>query len=192
MKSMSLVRTFWFWFYCSCEPAVIDFILFAAGASNSESVLVPLTFPQELGKKTADPANEGDEPVECMLCSEEFQMQCNQTGFLQHLFTIHRLVIGDVQQVASLKRFCTQQLKIINRWYKGKISSYANFWKVRLRSGPMEEFCTVMLMDVTPDGEYSPDETYYLLSDVLPEDRELREGLQEKRLVISYKKGWWQ
>lgn len=46
-----------------------------------------------------------------------------------------------------------------------------------------------MLMDVTPDGEYSPDETYYLLSDVLPEDRELREGLQEKRLVISYKKG---
>jgi hypothetical protein len=53
----------------------------------------------------------------------------------------------------------------------------------------MEEFCTVMLMDVTPDGEYSPDETYYLLSDVLPEDRELREGLQEKRLVISYKKG---
>lgn len=40
-----------------------------------------------------------------------------------------------------------------------------------------------MLMDVTPDGEYSPDETYYLLSDVLPEDKELREGLQEKRLV---------
>jgi hypothetical protein len=54
---------------------------------------------------------------------------------------------------------------------------------------PMEKFCTVMLMDVTPDDEYSPDETYYLLSDVLPEDRELREGLQEKRLVISYKKG---
>lgn len=46
-----------------------------------------------------------------------------------------------------------------------------------------------MLMDVTPDGEYSPDETYYLLSDVLPEDRELREGLQEKRLVISCRMG---
>jgi hypothetical protein len=44
-------------------------------------------------------------------------------------------------------------------------------------------------MDVTPDGEYSPDETYYLLSDVLPEDRELREGLQEKRLVISCRMG---
>jgi hypothetical protein len=53
----------------------------------------------------------------------------------------------------------------------------------------MEEFCTVMLMDVTPDGEYSPDETYYLLSDVLPEDRELREGLQEKRLVIYCRMG---
>jgi len=65
---------------------------------------VPLNFPQKLGKNTADPENEDDELVECMLCSEEFQMQSGQAIFLQHLFTIHRLVIGDVQQVASLKR----------------------------------------------------------------------------------------
>ncbi|XP_059485528.1 zinc finger protein 277 [Neocloeon triangulifer] len=134
-----------------------------AESSAEKNVLVPLTFPQQTSKNTADLFNLDDETVECMLCCKEFKMQIDQQAFLHHLFVDHRLVIGDVSHVASLK-------------------SYVNFWKVRMRSGPLEEFCSVMKMDVTPDGQPSKDETYFLLSDILPEDKLLREGLQEKRL----------
>ncbi|GBP55657.1 Zinc finger protein 277 [Eumeta japonica] len=39
-----------------------------------------------------------------------------------------------------------------------------------------------MLLDDKPDGTKSKDEKYYLLSDVLPEDKELRSNLQQTRL----------
>lgn len=39
-----------------------------------------------------------------------------------------------------------------------------------------------MLLDSKPDGTKSKDEEYYLLSDVLPEDKELRSNLQQTKL----------
>lgn len=39
-----------------------------------------------------------------------------------------------------------------------------------------------MLLDSKPDGTKSKDEEYYLLSDVLPEDKELRTNLQQTKL----------
>lgn len=43
-------------------------------------------------------------------------------------------------------------------------------------------FCTTMLLDNKPDGTKSKNEEYYLLSDVLPEDKELRTNLQQTKL----------
>lgn len=40
-----------------------------------------------------------------------------------------------------------------------------------------------MLLDKKPDGTYSKDEKYYLLSDVISEDKTLRFELQQNRLV---------
>lgn len=46
----------------------------------------------------------------------------------------------------------------------------------------MEEYCTTMLLNHLPDGTPAIDEKYYLLSDVLPQDYELRKNLHLKRL----------
>lgn len=43
-------------------------------------------------------------------------------------------------------------------------------------------FCTTMLLDNKPDGSKSQDEEYFLLSDILPEDKELRSNLQQTKL----------
>lgn len=47
----------------------------------------------------------------------------------------------------------------------------------------LEELCTVMLWKQLPDGTPTlHDEKYYLLGDILPKDKELREKLQKKKL----------
>lgn len=43
-------------------------------------------------------------------------------------------------------------------------------------------YCTTMLLDSKPDGTKSKNEEYFLLSDVLPEDKELRTNLQQTKL----------
>lgn len=43
-------------------------------------------------------------------------------------------------------------------------------------------FCTTMLLDNKPDGTKSKDEQYFLLSDVLPEDKELRLNIRQSKL----------
>nr|CAD7202390.1 unnamed protein product [Timema douglasi] len=60
--------------------------------------------------------------------------------------------------------------------------SYLAYWRIRLASNPLTDFCSTVLMDTKPDGTSSKDEKFYLLADILPEDRLLREGLQQKRL----------
>lgn len=46
-----------------------------------------------------------------------------------------------------------------------------------------EEYCTTMLWKQKPDGtQTEEDEKYYLLSDVLPKDKEIREKLQKKTI----------
>lgn len=43
-------------------------------------------------------------------------------------------------------------------------------------------FCTTMLLDSKPDGTKSKNEEYFLLSDVLPEDKELRLNIRQNKL----------
>lgn len=60
---------------------------------------------------------------------------------------------------------------------------YVSYWRTRLRNNALKEFCSTVLVDIEKDGEILKDQEYFLLSDVLPEDRQLREGLQQQRLV---------
>ncbi|KAG8229993.1 hypothetical protein J437_LFUL012269, partial [Ladona fulva] len=103
----------------------------------------------------------------CIFCDEHFGLdqEGNEIALLQHMFFQHRLVISDSQHIPSLISYCT-------------------YWKARLASNPPSEF--FFGIDVAPnDYALTSDSngSYYLLSDQLPEDRELREGLQKKRLV---------
>lgn len=41
----------------------------------------------------------------CLLCDHTFILPTNETDFLKHLYVVHRLVIGDVWKIASLKRY---------------------------------------------------------------------------------------
>lgn len=54
----------------------------------------------------------------------------------------------------------------------------------------LAEYCSTMLLDKTPDGKESKNEKYYLLSDIVPLDNQLRRDLQQERLdkVLSHQK----
>uniref|UniRef100_A0A1B6CPI2 C2H2-type domain-containing protein n=1 Tax=Clastoptera arizonana TaxID=38151 RepID=A0A1B6CPI2_9HEMI len=101
--------------------------------------------------------------TECILCNLKFEIVKQQDKLLSHIFNDHQLVIADVSCIANLH-------------------SYLNFWKHRLKSTPLQNVCSTLLLDVEKNKQIDKNQKYFLLSDVLPEDRELREGLQKKRL----------
>ncbi|XP_060818823.1 zinc finger protein 277 [Bombus pascuorum] len=101
--------------------------------------------------------------TKCVLCDEKFVLPKNEKELLSHLFEKHRLVIGDVWNIASLK-------------------SYIHYWSVKFKEEPLTKFCTTMLMDCTPAGEPSKNEKYYLLSDCISEDKTLRDEIHQAKL----------
>lgn len=122
--------------------------------------------PLTLHEKTDNPSIFKSEEVtecSCVLCEQNFLLPSNEKDLLTHLFMKHRLVIADVNQIADLKE-------------------YLRYWRLRFKDQNLPYFCTTMLLDNKPDGTKSKNEEYYLLSDVLPEDKELRTNLQQTRL----------
>ena len=43
--------------------------------------------------------------TKCLLCESTYILPTNEKDFLTHIFKEHRLVIGDVEKIASLKRY---------------------------------------------------------------------------------------
>ncbi|CAK1587159.1 unnamed protein product [Parnassius mnemosyne] len=129
---------------------------------NEKQFFGPLTLHQ---KSEAPTIFKTDEPVQCtcVLCEEKFILPASEKQMLTHLFMDHRLVIADVNQIADL-------------------NAYLRYWRMRLKDHDLPYFCTTMLLDNKPDGTKSKNEEYYLLSDVLPEDKELRSNLQQTKL----------
>ncbi|XP_043278166.1 zinc finger protein 277 isoform X2 [Venturia canescens] len=105
----------------------------------------------------------------CLLCDVKFILPTCEKQFLSHLFETHRLVIGDVWKIASLR-------------------SYVHYWGVKFREAPITTYCTTLLMDCTPDGKSSKNEVYYLLSDCISEDKTLRDELHRTRLDLVLSK----
>jgi len=124
------------------------------------------------------------EEFKCLLCSES---HCLSTSIFQHMLEQHKLVIADVTKIA-------------------KLSSYLQYWKARLEQNPISEFATTIRSQlptnlynvcIRPKQEENDKDRsnaskkfglehmesyYYLLSDILPEDKELRYRLHRERL----------
>ncbi|XP_076181556.1 zinc finger protein 277 isoform X2 [Ptiloglossa arizonensis] len=101
--------------------------------------------------------------IKCFLCDTKFVLPDNEKHLLTHLFKEHRLIIGDVHKIASLK-------------------SYIHYWNFKFKEEPLTKFCTTMLMDCMPDGKPSKNESYFLLSDCILEDKTLRDEIHRAKL----------
>ncbi|XP_027058235.1 zinc finger protein 277-like [Pocillopora damicornis] len=118
-----------------------------------------LTFPE----KSLPEFPELDLKVPCIFCEKEFPNTSGKNdAVLHHMLIEHQLVIGDVGQVCDLRR-------------------YLCYWKTRLKEKPITEVCPVININSKPD-DIGPKIQYFLLCDSLPEDRNLREDLQRRRL----------
>lgn len=95
----------------------------------------------------------------CIFCDKTFD---DKDDVQRHMVTEHRLVIADVLLISQFQR-------------------YLSYWKARFKEQPVEDFCSVILTN-TREEDAGPKEQYYLLSDVLPEDKSLRNFLQKKTL----------
>uniref|UniRef100_A0A3P8TNK5 Zinc finger protein 277 n=1 Tax=Amphiprion percula TaxID=161767 RepID=A0A3P8TNK5_AMPPE len=138
-----------------------------SGAENrcglcTDSILEPLSFPEQ----TVDSSNTfilqcpRNELLVCLFCSESAPL-LQKDVLLKHLLLEHKLVIADVKLIADLPK-------------------YMLYWKGRFLEQPVKDFCSVIKTNAT--GPVEKQEDYFLLCDVLPEDRILREKLQQKRL----------
>ncbi|XP_055844088.1 zinc finger protein 277 [Episyrphus balteatus] len=106
-----------------------------------------------------------EDNLSCLKCKTtfEFTLDKGKDDYLAHLFRVHRLVIADVDDIADLRE-------------------YLKYWIDKFKDHSLEEYCTTMLLDQLPDGTISKNEKYYLLSDILPQDFELRKRLHQLRL----------
>ncbi|KAK7791500.1 hypothetical protein R5R35_008853 [Gryllus longicercus] len=133
-----------------------------AKSNKKEHIFGPLKFPDTSSKTTLETfAFNGDCMTCCILCDSSFMLPEQKDSLLMHMFKTHKFVIADVDNIACLK-------------------SYADYWRTRFAEKPLPYFCTTMLCD-TDNGSGAKEE-YFLLSDIVPEDKLLREGLQKKRL----------
>ncbi|KAK2187562.1 hypothetical protein NP493_162g07030 [Ridgeia piscesae] len=102
------------------------------------------------------------EKVGCLLCAQQFDVMEMQDDLLRHLLLQHKLVIADVKLVAHFKK-------------------YLDYWRQRFKDAAITEFCSVIKTN-TKETDVEPEESYYLLCDALPEDKNLRVRLQQEKL----------
>ncbi|XP_077452186.1 zinc finger protein 277 isoform X1 [Stigmatopora argus] len=138
---------------------------------SGDHILEPLCFPEQSHApypcQTSDPDSSHPsshcfivDSLSCLFCSESLPVT-HKDILLKHLLLQHKLVIADVKLVADLP-------------------SYLLYWKGRFLEQPVTDFCSEIKTNST--GPVEKQERYFLLCDVLPEDRALREKLQQKRL----------
>ncbi|XP_068595642.1 zinc finger protein 277 [Brachionichthys hirsutus] len=123
-----------------------------------DSILEPLCFPDG----TSPPSKQWPslELLVCLFCPESVCQQ-QKDVLLKHLLVEHKTVVADVKLIADLPK-------------------YLLYWKGRFLEQPVTDFCSVI--KTNSNGPIEKQEDYFLLCDVLPEDRLLRERLQQRRL----------
>ncbi|ESO90445.1 hypothetical protein LOTGIDRAFT_123167, partial [Lottia gigantea] len=96
----------------------------------------------------------------CLFCDEVYQITEKKDDLLAHLVVKHKFVIADVNLISNFRR-------------------YIDYWKKRLKEQPITDYCSVIYIYSSISD---PKEEYYLLCDVLPEDKDLRQFLQKQKL----------
>ncbi|XP_078454979.1 zinc finger protein 277 isoform X2 [Lampetra planeri] len=128
---------------------------------HSDCVLEPLNLPESPAGAAREDGEAGGAgaSVPCALCDHT---ETDGPGVLRHMLLHHDLVVADVKLVADLPR-------------------YLLYWKKRFKEKPISEFCSVIRTNT--QAAPGDQEDFHLLCDALPEDRQLRETLQQKRLT---------
>ncbi|KAI2648328.1 Zinc finger protein 277 [Labeo rohita] len=134
--------------------------------AKQDCILEPLCFPEHLCGSASLASSSDGRPVTCALCSDSFPAS-EKDQLLKHMVLDHKLVIADVKLIADFPR-------------------YILYWKKRFTEQPITDFCSVI--KTNSEGPVEQQEHYFLLCDALPEDRILREQLQQRRLVSVHKK----
>ncbi|XP_072915562.1 zinc finger protein 277 isoform X1 [Hemitrygon akajei] len=124
---------------------------------NKDWILEPLSLPEPTSNAVQVSTSL---LLPCIFCEECYPAEEKQY-LLRHMILEHTLVISDVKLIADFRR-------------------YVLYWKKRFTEQPVTDFCSVIRTNSQRPEEEQAD--YYLLCDVLPEDRVLREQLQQKRL----------
>ncbi|XP_053318939.1 zinc finger protein 277 [Spea bombifrons] len=133
----------------------------AAACSSKDCrdcILEPLSLPENPDEAAS--SQDGVQLVPCMFCEQCYQEE-QKNDLLKHMIIHHKLVIADVKLIAHFKRYCL-------------------YWKKRFADQTINDFCPVIRTN--SEGPADLQEDYFLLCDVLPEDRVLREQLQHERL----------
>lgn len=106
-----------------------------------------------------------NQTAECILCDKNFDLnnEEDEKTYLAHLLAIHKFVIADVQLIGDFKRYVT-------------------YWKERLSSTKLEEVCFIIETNTKPNSDHNQKENFFLLSEELPEEKELREKLNIYKL----------
>ncbi|XP_023215202.1 zinc finger protein 277-like [Centruroides sculpturatus] len=131
-------------------------------SENGDDVLEPLILPSRKIDTSADESPENS--LTCLFCDETFSIQSDpqHNRFIHHLFKEHKFVIDKVKLIADFK-------------------SYIEYWRKRFGEGTIVEFCPVIKTNSEKNSS-ATSEYFYLLCDVLPEDKAIREKLQKQRL----------
>ncbi|XP_066956636.1 zinc finger protein 277 [Macrobrachium rosenbergii] len=115
---------------------------------------------------TLDLNFESEDPVTCIFCNDQFNITEDEQPLLQHLLTVHKFVIGEVEEIADLRQYIS---------YWGKLQ-YVN----------LKDYCVIFNTNTEPGAKF-PSETYYLLCSKLPEDKEIRSTLSKLKLKYVLK-----
>lgn len=130
---------------------------FPEWTKSNMGITVPLSFPE----KETSPFLDKERDIVCLLCEDSFSHPQQEKEFLKHMMVEHRFVISEVQLIADLP-------------------SYVAYWRNKfIEAKVMTDYCTVIRMKM--EGE-DTEHDYFLLSDIISEDKELRIHLQMKKL----------
>ncbi|XP_072027665.1 zinc finger protein 277-like [Amphiura filiformis] len=132
----------------------------AHGTTKHDSILEVLAFPEE--KANQQIPNEDSDCVGCMLCSLNLDLSQGKEEILKHIQIEHKLIIADVNLICNFRE-------------------YIEYWKKRFAQEPLKEFCSTIRKEDSVTGQKRK---YFLLSDALEEDKQIREYLQRKRLQV--------
>ncbi|KAE8615852.1 hypothetical protein XENTR_v10008639 [Xenopus tropicalis] len=124
---------------------------------SRDCILEPLSLPESPSTVSTP---QGEQTLPCIFCEQSYN-EDEKEGLLKHMIIEHKLVIADVKLIANFRR-------------------YIFYWKKRFSEQPITEFCSVIRTN--SEAPVEQQENFFLLCDVLPEDRVLREELQQERL----------
>jgi len=103
----------------------------------------------------------------CFICDHKIK-DTDSKKILEHLLIAHHFVIGDIEKIPDLPK-------------------YLKYWQERFTGKTQKEW-TEFATNIVSQQPSENKEDYYLLSDVLPEDKTLREDIVKKSLASKLKK----